>query len=155
MISFSFTQKEKSMDNRRKFIKSASIIIAWAGAFGYHVSHSKNKLISINKKSKKSMLHNVYFWVKEGVSDIELKKFEKGIKDFVSAVKEIQKVEIGVPAATEDRDVVDHSFDYALFVWFKTLEDHLIYQKHSAHEKFINEFSGLWEKVKVYDSELI
>ncbi|MCK5207115.1 MAG: Dabb family protein [Cyclobacteriaceae bacterium] len=143
------------MNNRRKFIKSASLIAAGAGAFGYHVSHSKSKLIPINKKAKKGMLHNVYFWTKEGVSDIELKKFEQGIKDFVSAVKEIQKVEIGVPAPTEDRDVVDHSFGYALFIWFKSIDDHNVYQKHHAHEKFINDFSGLWEKVKVYDSELI
>lgn len=143
------------MDNRRKFIKSISLIVAGAGTFGYYVSHSKNKLISMNKKSKKSMLHNVYFWVKDGVSDTELKKFEQGIKDFVSAVKEIHKAEIGFPAATEDRDVVDHSFDYALFVWFKSIDDHNVYQKHPAHEKFISDFSGLWEKVKVYDSELI
>ena len=143
------------MDNRRKFIKSISLIVAGAGTLGYHVSHSKSKLISMNNKTIKSMLHNVYFWVKEDVSDTELKKFEQGIKDFVSSVKEIQKVEIGVPAKTEDRDVVDHSFDYAMFVWFKSINDHNAYQKHPAHEKFISDFSDLWEKVKVYDSDLI
>lgn len=144
------------MKNRRKFIKSASLIVAGAGTLGYHVAQSKNRIISIHKKSKKGMLqHNVYFWIKEGVSDADKKKFEKGIQNFISAVKEIHKTEIGVPAVTEDRDVVDHSFAYSMFVWFKTMEDHNVYQEHAAHKKFINDFSSLWEKVKVYDSELI
>ena len=144
------------MDNRRKFLKSASLIVAGAGAFGYHISHAKNHIISMNKKSKKVMLqHNVYFWVKESVSNEEKKKFEQGMKDFVSAVKEIHGAEIGIPAATEDREVVDHSFGYAMFVSFKSMDDHNVYQKHPAHKKFTNDFSGLWEKVKVYDSELI
>lgn len=156
MISFSFINKQESMNNRRKFIKSASLIVAGAGTLGYQVAHSKNRIISINKKSRKDMLqHNVYFWVKEGVSDADKKKFGQGIQDFVSSVKEIHKVEIGIPAPTEDREVVDHSFAYSMFVWFKSIEDHNVYQTHAAHEKFINDFSGIWEKVKVYDSELI
>lgn len=144
------------MKTRRKFLKSTSLIVAGAGALGYHAAHSKNSIISLNKKSKKDMLqHNVYFWVKEGVSNAGKKKFEQGIRDFISTVKEVKKAEIGIPAPTEERDVVDHSFSYSLFVWFKSIEDHNVYQKHPAHEKFISEYSNLWEKVKVYDSELI
>ncbi len=143
------------MKNRRKFIKSASLIAAGAGTIGYHFSQAKNLITSINLKTKKSMIHNVYFWVKNDVSESGKKKFEQGIKDFVSTVKEIHKVEIGVPAPTEDRDVVDHSFDYAMFVWFKNIDDHNVYQKHPAHKKFIDDYSQLWEKVKVYDSDLI
>lgn len=144
------------MDTRRKFLKSTSLIVAGAGAFGYHVSHAKNHIISMNTKSKKVMLqHNVYFWLKENVSNEEKKKFEQGIKDFISAVKEIHKSEIGIPAATEHRDVVDHSFGFSMFIWFKNMDDHNAYQKHPAHQKFIDDFSGIWESVKVYDSKLI
>ncbi len=144
------------MKNRRKFIKSASLIVAGAGMMGYQVAHSKNRIISITKKTKKDMLqHNVYFWIKEGVSETEKKKFEQGIQDFVSAIKEIHKVEIGVPAPTDEREVVDHSFAYSMFVWFKSIEHHNVYQEHAAHKKFIADFSSIWEKVNVYDSELI
>ena len=99
--------------------------------------------------------HNVYFWLKEDVSDDKRKKFGTGIKDFVSQVKEVHKAEIGIPAGTSDRDVVEHSFGYSLFVWFQTIEDHDVYQTHPAHDKFISDFSDLWEKVQVYDSELV
>jgi catalase (peroxidase I) len=35
------------------------------------------------------------------------------------------------------------------------MEDQNVYQKHEAHQKFIDDFSSIWEKVKVYDSALI
>jgi len=144
------------MIKRRKFIQAASLIVAGASTFGYTISQAKNRIISMDKKSKKGMLqHNVFFYIKEGVSADEKKAFEKGMISFLSSVKEIEKFEIGIPAGTEDRDVVDHSFDYALFAWFKTLENHNIYQKHPAHATFINDFSGLWKEVKVYDVDLI
>jgi hypothetical protein len=144
------------MKNRRKFIKSTSLLVASAGLMGYHLAHSESRIISTNKKKGKAMLqHNVYFWLKDEVSVTEREGFAKGIKDFVSAVKEVHKAEIGVPAKTEARDVVDHSFGYSLFTWFKTMEDHNIYQTHPAHKKFIDDFSGLWAKVQVFDSELI
>jgi hypothetical protein len=144
------------MKNRRKFIKSASLLAASAGLMGYHIAHSESKIISTDKEKGKAMIqHNVYFWLKDEVSESDRKGFAKGIKDFVSDVKEVHKAEIGVPARTEARDVVDHSFGYSLFAWFKTIEDHNIYQEHPAHKKFIDNFSSLWAKVQVYDSELI
>ncbi len=101
------------------------------------------------------MMHNVYFWVKNGVTEQEKKGFEQGLKDLVSSIKEVNKAEIGIPAATDDRNVVDLSFAYSLFTWFKSIDDHNIYQGHATHNKFIEDFSHLWEKVIVYDSELL
>jgi len=143
------------MNNRRKFVKSAALIVTSATTLGYKVVFAKNDSKIIKSINSKGMLHNVYFWLKESVSENDKKGFEKGIHNFLSAVKEVQKYEIGIPAGTPDRDVVDKSFGYAIFVWFKSINDHNIYQKHSAHEEFISKYSGLWEKVQVLDSELI
>jgi len=143
------------MSNRRNFIKSTSLLFAAAATMGYKATYAKTQLTSYNSKENTSMLlHNVYFYLKGGVTDAEKKGFEKGIKKFLSAVPEIHKFEIGIPAGTPARDVVDHSFGHSIFVWFKSVEDHDLYQKHPAHEEFINDFSGLWETVKVLDSEL-
>lgn len=109
----------------------------------------------LKKVNKNMMMHNVYFWVKNGVSKQEKKDFEQGLKNLVSNIKEVNNAEIGIPAATDDRDVVDLSFAYSLFTWFKSINDHKIYQEHAAHKKFIEDFSGLWEKVIVYDSDLV
>ena len=101
------------------------------------------------------VIHNVYFWLKDDVSASEKNGFEKGIKDFVSSVDEIQKVEIGIPADTPDRDVVDHSFVYSMFVWFNSVEDHNTYQTHPAHDVFVSNFKDLWARVQVLDSTLL
>jgi len=144
------------MKNRRKFLKTTSFLVATAGIAGYEVVHSKNIIHSNTKfQEKKMLIHNVYFWLKSGLDKKEIKSFEKGLKELVSSVKEVHKAEIGIPAGTPDRDVVDKSFDYSLFIWFKSVEDHNVYQSHAAHQKFINELSALWTKVQVFDSELI
>ena len=132
------------------------MLMAAAGTFGYQVSQAKNIPIFMNSKDPKIMMHhNVYFWLKDEVTDLQKKGFEKGLNIFLSSVEEIKSYSIGIPAETEQRDVVDHSFGYSIFVSFKDVADHNIYQKHAAHEKFINDFSVLWEKVVVYDSEVI
>lgn len=144
------------MKSRRKFIRTTSLLVASAGVMGYHVAHSEKNVLLINKNKTKGMLqHNVYFWLNSGVSESDKKAFEKGIKDFVGAVKEIEHAEVGIPAGTEERDVVDHSFGYSLHVSFNNLENHNIYQVHPAHKKFIDSFSALWAKVQVYDSVLV
>jgi hypothetical protein len=99
--------------------------------------------------------HNVYFWIKDGVSESEKRAFERGIRNFVGSVKEVKRAEIGIAADTPARDVVDHSFSYSLFTWFANMEHHNMYQEHPAHKKFIEDFSAIWAKVQVYDSYLV
>jgi len=144
------------MKNRRNFLKKTSLLLASASVFGYQAVHSTNHIISMDVKEKEGMLqHTVYFWVKTGLTKNEKKTFEKGLKELVSNIKEVKKAEIGIPAQTPVRDVVDKSFGYSIFVWFKSLEDHNIYQEHPVHAKFIKECSGFWTKVQVYDSEIL
>ena len=143
------------MRNRRKFIRSASLIAASAGAMGYQASHASASIRSVGSTTSKSGLqHTVFFWMKDSVSNSDKKNFEKGLKKFFGAVKEIDRAEIGIPASTPDRDVVDKSFDYSIFVSFKSMEDHDVYQAHEAHKVFIDDFSPLWAKVVVYDSAI-
>ena len=101
------------------------------------------------------LIHNVYFWLKPNTSEADRKGFEQGMKTFLDAVPQIKQYQIGAPAATPKRDVVDQSFDYSMFVYLETLEDQDIYQAHPAHDVFIANFKDLWDKVQVRDSELV
>lgn len=101
------------------------------------------------------MVHNVYFWLRSGTPDEEIRRFEKGLEDFLSAVDEIAEYQIGKPAATPEREVTNHDFVFSIFVHFKSVSDHDKYQEHPAHQVFIDSFSMLWSKVSVLDSELI
>ncbi len=142
------------MKNRRTFLKAATAFAAVAGVFGYKSSQAKNQINSM-ESSKGMLQHQVYFWLKSTVTDADRKAFEKGLRDLVGGIKKVHSSEIGIPAKTEARDVVDNTFGYSLLVWFKTIADHDIYAVHPVHLKFIEDHSALWEKVVVYDSEII
>lgn len=97
------------------------------------------------------MEHHVYFWLnEENKSEEDRARFEKGL----AALFAIDRVEGGcwsVPAAVEQRPVVDQSWDYALSMRFHTLDDQFVYQDHPDHHAFIDEFKPFWAKVLVMD----
>jgi DNA phosphorothioation-dependent restriction protein DptG len=139
-------------NNRRKFLK-ASLLSAGATVYGY--GYAQGGSLNAPLKSSGMLQHTVYFWLKSGVKDKERKDFESGLKRLVDKVKALDKAEIGKPASTPSRDVVDNSFDYSLFTWFKSVADHDVYQEHEEHKRFIEKYSELWDNVRVHDSVLL
>jgi hypothetical protein len=109
---------------------------------------------TIEKEQTVGLLqHNVYFYLNEDVTEQEAAEFEKGLEKLMS-IDEVYKYQLGTPGPTPDRDVTDHSFGYSIFSWFKTMEDYEVYAQHPTHLEFIDEYSGLWADVKVYDSKV-
>lgn len=105
------------------------------------------------KTERPVLVHTVFFWLKEGVSEEEKEAFVEGCR-LLSRFESIQAAFIGPPAPTADREVVDHSFDTALILHFASLDDQDAYQKAQVHLDFIDEYSHLWERVQVYDSSV-
>ena len=97
------------------------------------------------------LAHNVYFWMNDPDNAEEAAKLAAGIKTLAD-VKYVKGFRLGKPAPTTDRDVVDSSFSYHLMLLFDNAEDQNDYQSDPIHEKFVEECSGLWKKVVVYDS---
>lgn len=97
--------------------------------------------------------HTVYFYLNEDVTAEEKDQFEVGLKELLK-IPEIHKSELGVPAETEERDVTDHSYAYAIYTWFENMDDYKVYAEHPDHLKFIEKYNHLWADVKVYDSQL-
>lgn len=96
--------------------------------------------------------HAVYFWLKNSASTGDRDRLAAGL----SALAEIDVVrglQIGVPAATGVRAVVDNSFSVSALVLFDNEADEAVYQDHPLHQKFIAECGGLWAKVVIYDSK--
>lgn len=134
------------MKSRRNFIKKAAAGITAASL----IPLSKNTMAG-EVKIKSALMHHVFFWLKEPKNEAHRKQFEKAMEDLLK-VETITLSHVGIPAATEERGVVDNSYTYSYMVLFDTLEDQLIYQKHPLHLKFIADNSDLWNKVVVYDS---
>ena len=63
--------------------------------------------------------------------------------------------QIGKPAATPKREVIDDSYDYALELDFADLAAQDVYQAHDTHTAFIDACKPMWRAVRVYDFEWI
>lgn len=100
---------------------------------------------------KKALSHHVFFWLKNPNSKEDLAKLIEGLNT-LRKIETIRDLQIGVPASTEKRDVVDNSFSVSELMFFDDVEGQNVYQVHPVHQKFIENCSHLWEKVIVYDA---
>lgn len=98
-------------------------------------------------------VHHVYFWLKENLSEEEVKQFENGVMSLLP-IEYIKFGDIGKPAST-NRPVIDRSYSYSLLLVFENKEAHDAYQPHPVHQKFVETCSPLWDKVLIYDSVTI
>ena len=98
-----------------------------------------------------SMIHHVFFWLKNPGSTADRDQLIAGLKT-LGAIEVVQQLHIGVPASTEKRDVVDNSYDVSELMFFKSVEDQKRYQDHPLHLKFVRDYAHLWRKVVVYDA---
>ncbi|HLT06140.1 MAG TPA: Dabb family protein [Cyclobacteriaceae bacterium] len=131
------------MNTRRKFM-------ALALGLGLGVFVPK-KLTAVQPAKKPMLVHQVFFWLKKPNKD--LKAVMKGCKE-IGQIKSALSYQVGVPAATAKRDVIDGSYHIALTVNFKSIADHDVYQEDPVHLKFIADHKDKWEKVQIYDFEV-
>ncbi|MEM7574272.1 MAG: Dabb family protein [Bacteroidota bacterium] len=105
----------------------------------------------VDRMGDPGMIHSVYFYLNEGVSQAEVDGFMEELQR-LGEIPSVTRFFIGPPAATEERGVVDNTFGIALIVWFDDLAGHDAYQVHQIHLDFIESSKHLWSGVKVYDN---
>ena len=98
-----------------------------------------------------ALVHHVFFWLEDPQNPEVRKQFESALQRLLK-VRTIKLSHIGVPASTEQRDVVDHSYTYSFMLFFDSRADQESYQTDPIHLKFVEENSHLWSKVVVYDA---
>jgi hypothetical protein len=108
-------------------------------------------LIFIPMIADTTLVHHVFFWLKNPDSKEDLNALLDGIKG-LGEIPQVQGVHVAVPAATEQRGVVDGSYSASEILLFKSLEDQATYQSHPLHQAFIAAHSDKWAKVVVYDA---
>ncbi len=128
-------------NNRRSFIEKASLL-----ALGATVSSP-----GVTAPAKPSLIHHVFFWLKNPSSKEDFEKLIEGIST-LQKIETVQDFRLGKPANTPKRDVIDNSYAVSLFTVFNDIAGHDVYQEHAIHKKFIESYSHLWTKVQVYDS---
>lgn len=102
-------------------------------------------------RQESSLVHTVYFWFNDEVSDEEAENFYGELKK-IQEIPHIQHGWIGVPAETEERGVIDNTYDYSITFVFADEEAEAAYQIHPIHTRFVEDNNHLWENVVVYDA---
>ncbi len=97
------------------------------------------------------LVHHVYFWLHTPDNADARGQMEQALEE-LTTIETIRYAHLGVPAGTESRDVVDHSYTYSLMLFFDTKEDQDSYQIDPQHLRFVEDNQHLWKKVIVYDS---
>lgn len=97
-----------------------------------------------------TIVHHVFFWLKNPDSAADRDALIAGVRG-LGKVEVVRSVQVGVPASTEQRDVVDSSFHVSELMVFDNVADQKTYQDHPVHKDFIAKCGHLWAKVVVYD----
>ncbi|WP_395337557.1 Dabb family protein [Novosphingobium sp. BL-8H] len=100
------------------------------------------------------LVHHVFFWLKQPGSQADRERLIAGLRT-LRAIPVIRRLEIGIPASTESRDVVDASYDVSELMFFDRVEDQKAYQDHPIHQAFVQSCEHLWAKVVVYDMAVV
>jgi len=98
-------------------------------------------------------IHNVYFWLKDGIDDQASQAFTQGLKN-LSADPLIQHSHFGKPADTH-REVVENNYSFGLVFVFDDKAAHDLYQDGEVHHQFLQDHADKWQSVVVYDIESI
>jgi hypothetical protein len=127
--------------NRRDAMKAVAL-----GAAAVAASDSASAAPAASAK----IVHHVFFWLKNPGSATDRDQLVAGLRK-LARVEVVRSLEIGVPASTEQRDVVDASFHVSELMVFDNVADQKTYQDHPVHKDFIAKCGHLWAKVIVYD----
>jgi hypothetical protein len=96
------------------------------------------------------LTHLALFWLKNPASPEHGAAQVEGLET-LRGIEQVKTMEIGFPADTSDRDVVDGTWSVSLLMTFDNLADEALYQTHPVHLAFIARCEHLWDRVLVYD----
>jgi hypothetical protein len=95
--------------------------------------------------------HHVLFWLKADTTEEQKNAFRKSLET-LKGVETVKDLYIGTPAPIE-RAVVDTTYTFSLLILFADVAGHDVYQVHSLHKAFLEEFRVFFDKVVIYDAQ--
>lgn len=101
-----------------------------------------------------ALVHHVFFWLRNPGAEADRAQLIAGLAT-LRAIPVIRTLLIGVPAPTENRDVVDASYDVSELMYFDNAVDQKAYQDHAIHQAFVKSCGHLWQRVVVYDMQTV
>jgi len=135
--------------NRRQFLTGAAALGAASLVPTAHAGH--HSAPEHTQVSLPALTHTVFFWLKNPDSKEDRDALIEGIKT-LKEIDTVRGLHVGVPASTEEREVVDNSYQVSELLLFDDVAGQDAYQVHPIHDRFVENYAHLWRKVVVYDS---
>lgn len=110
--------------------------------------------MDIHHNQKAQIQHYVMFWLKDELTDPQVKDFIKFFES-LKTIKYLKKISYGLAAQTPKRSVIDNTFTYSLTIIFGSIEDHNAYQEDQIHLDAVEKFAHNWKKVVVHDTTIL
>ena len=133
------------------FIVLSTVLVACGEAPHEHDhDHEHEATAVVAEVVKPGLIHNVYFWLREDISEEEKASFMAGARS-LGDIESVQAFYMGPHADTEAREVVDHSYDLSLVIHFADKAAQDAYQVDPIHTAFVESSATAWSEVKVYD----
>jgi hypothetical protein len=126
--------------NRRQFVATAAALVTAPMAIAQ----------TGNKATPSQVIHHVFFWLKNPGNAADKAMLMEGLQT-LRGIQQIRQLLIGTPARTEQRSVVDSTYDVSELMYFNNASEQDEYQVHPIHKAFVEKYSHLWDKVVVYD----
>jgi hypothetical protein len=136
--------------SRRDVIVAATALATGVAATGSRAAVSS----PASKASLPPVVHHVFFWLKNPDSKEDLAKLLAGLRT-LAGIDAVRGIHIGVPADTEQRGVVDGSYDASEILFFDDVAGQNAYQVHPIHKQFVADCEHLWRRVVVYDVKAV
>lgn len=130
------------------------LVAATALAAGVAAPGALSASLPASKASFPPVVHHVFFWLKNPDSKEDLAKLLAGLKT-LAGIDTVRGIHIGVPADTEQRGVVDGSYNASEILFFDDVAGQNAYQVHPIHKQFVAECEHLWQRVVVYDVKAV
>ncbi|WP_288438457.1 Dabb family protein [uncultured Chryseobacterium sp.] len=102
-------------------------------------------------KKKKMYFHYLLFWLRDDLSELEVKEFE----NFFEGLKKLpyqKNLRYGKPAASSPRSVLDNTFTYNASMEFDSLEELEAYGKLPEHLALVEKYKPFFDRMLVYDT---
>src|SRR5688572_16142234 len=114
------------------------VMLAASALAGASASTEAAAPATAGKPSMPPVVHHVFFWLKNPQSKDDLAKLLAGLRT-LGSIDTVRGIHIGVPAATEQRGVVDSSYSASEILLFDDVAGQNAYQVHPTHKKFITD----------------
>jgi len=98
-----------------------------------------------------TIVHCAFFWFKETATKADIEAMIRDGKETLAPLPGVKGFNTGTPLVQERGAPVDSSYSVAVTMCFEDAKAYEAYLKAPGHQKLIEKYKPLWQKIVAYD----